>query len=221
VIVIGCLSVFDCEETIDRTLKSIEPFVDRIIAIDGSFEGFTDHVASEDETMTKLRNFPKVKTIIKPNKSHPFKSEVHKRNYYMLPQFYMTLADKEPKTPHWLFIIDGDEYVQSGVDETLQFLENSHELYHAVKIVSPAPWDETQFVRQGGGIRLLRYVKGMRYVDNHYTIQYPNGSRVRNDSPAMFAPLVIIHDDRKIRQSYKDAMTRYNREVRPRVERLG
>lgn len=209
-IIVGCLNVFECDRTIDRTLKSIELFVDRIIAVDGAYEGFSDHVRSQDDTILKIQNFPKSCILIGNSTSNPFKSEMKKRNAYLLHQFYSRDA--------WVFIIDGDEYILSSVEETIRLLQDTKEDWFAVKMTDPNAPENPAYLRDKGfRTRLIRYRKGMKYVGNHYTIQYPDGRTVPiKDAP--LSPLVVAHDDSHVSEEYRRAMMRYNREIRPKVE---
>jgi hypothetical protein len=212
---VGAIIVWEVEEVIGDMLKSIERFVDRIIVIDGTYKPFATHFRSADETMTKVGGFTKPKIIIGNHMSKPYSGEVFTRNLYMLPQYYMSLKDDKPKTPHWIFVIDADEYIMSGVEETIKFLENSNEPYHHVRRWTMAPWGKI-----GGGqrIQLYRYIKGMKYVDNHFTIEYPDGTRVRTDTPASLAPLHIMHQRERKSMEYLKDMDLYNREFREKVE---
>jgi len=216
-IVVGCMIVWECESTIGDTLKSIENFVDRIIVVDGTYKPFATHFRSRDETLTKIRGFSKPRTIVGNSTGKPYRSEVFTRNLYMLPQYFMNLGEDEPKDPRWLFVIDADEYVVSGIDETLKLLETSSEPYYRVTRMWKTPWE--QIIGDQHRVQLFKYVKGMKYVDNHYTIQYPNGTQVRTDSPAPLSPLKIVHQPERKTPRYQEDMLRYNREVRPKVEK--
>jgi len=202
------MSVFESENTLGKCLRSITPFVDRLLAIDGAYEGFSDHVESRDNTLLLLMGFQKPYGIQKPHESHFFRSEMHKRNQYLF-QGYLDAGD-------WLLIIDADEYIVSGVEETLQLLEDATEPYYAVTVTDPLK-DNPDWARNTTErVRLIRYVPGMRYVGNHWTIKYPDGGMV--PLKAKLAPLVLCHDDRRVPDAYKRALDRYNRDVRPNVE---
>ena len=206
-IVVGCLNVFECEETIGLTLKSIEPFVDRIIVVDGAYEGFSDHIRSKDGTMTKVKGFPKPKILIGNSTNHCFRDEMKKRN------LYMDFLDPG----EWALIIDGDQYISGGVEETLALLREAKEPWYSVTSYAPRSPRYGGFEYQGEWVRLIRYVKGMKYVDNHFTIQCPDGSKV--PLKATCTPLRIIHDHRFRSEAYEQAMKRYNDTVRPLKEK--
>ena len=206
-IIVGCLIVFECEDTIGKTLRSIERFVDRIIAIDGAYVGKCDYTASKDRTQLKVIGFPKPKILIRPHESHQWRDEMHVRNKYLDPG-YVDEGD-------WLFIIDSDEWISSGVDETLDFLLDSKQPYHDVTRWTP---ENGKYANAGHRVQLIRYVKGMKYVKNHYTIQYPDGSIMTTASPATRSPLHIVHDQSHWSKKYAEMREKYNREIRPSKE---
>ena len=193
--IVGCLSIFECAATIGKTLESIRDFVDRIIFIDGAYEGFSNHIFSADGTLAQLRGFPKVHAEIRNGTGKPWKSQVRKRSHYLLPSYY--------DRGDWVFIIDGDEYIKSGASETREFLAKSSVSYHSVSFCGP---DGT---KQGERIRLIRYMPGLQYVGNHMVIKLPNGDYIRSNNHAPLAPLTIIHDQSKRTPEYKEAMRRY------------
>jgi len=194
--VVGCLNVFECEATIGKTLRSIQNFVDRIIVVDGAYEGFSDHARSRDGTMVKVRGFPKPKILI-GNDKH-WHSQIKKRNQYLAPVFV--------DNGEWLFIIDGDEHIQSGVDETLAFLEESKDRFHKVSLLTP------DGAKYGEHVRLIRYDETMKYEGNHCCITYMDGikkAHIRGTTPCTLAPLQVIHDQSKRTPEYQANMQRY------------
>jgi hypothetical protein len=210
--IVGCLSVFECGTTIGKTLRSILPFVDRIIAVDGSYEGFTDHTKSRDHTELRIRGFPKPYILVRPHATVHWADEMDKRNKYLLPNYW------DPSD--WSYRIDGDEYIQSGIEETLEFLEKSTEPYHSVMYWKP---QGNGFVKIGPRLCLIRYVPDMQYVENHHTLQYPDGRRVSGFhgryGAATVAPLNVVHDQRGISQVYAEARAKYDGYIRPVKER--
>jgi hypothetical protein len=178
--------------------------VDRLVAIDGSYEGFSDHPESRDGTLTLIMGFQKPRILQKAPPA-PFKSEVHKRNQY--------LFDNYIRPGDWMLMIDADEYITTGISETHDFLQASKEPYHSVCIFKPG----SMFRRADEWVRLIRYESGMRYVGNHFTIQYADGHIM--PMKAKPAPLVICHDHTYVPKTYRDAMERYNDLIRPKVEK--
>jgi len=213
----GCLNVFDCEATLGKTLRSIQNFVDYIIVVDGSYEGFSDHNRSQDRTMMLVAGFPKPKIQIGNSTGKGWTSEVVKRNLYLYDPEKRgkgSLIDADD----WVFIIDADEYIESGVEETLDFLQDSKEKYHSVHMVSADKHLPPYARTLGDRVRLFRYVPGMRYIKNHFTIEYPDGSIM--PLKASPAPLQIVHDNSRWTSEYREARRRYDQETRPRVETI-
>ena len=207
-IVVGCLSVFEAEATLRKCLRSITPFVDRIIAIDGAYAGFSDHIASQDGTEVLIRGFQKPYILQRAPPSF-FRSEMAKRNQYLFER-YLDEGD-------WAFIIDADEYIESGVEETLDFLQDSKEPYHSVHTVHPDK-NLPDYARSlGDRVRLIKYASGMKYRGNHYTIVTASGSQI--PLQAMPTPLTVVHDDHHVSEAYKKALDDYNRNIRPTLEK--
>jgi len=206
-IIVACMILFEAEATLGKCLRSITPFVDRAIFINGAYEGVSDHIDSRDGTEIIERGFQKP-YILQRAPPHFWRSEVEARNQYLFER-YLDLGN-------WVFIVDADEYIESGVEETLDLLQVSKERYHSVRMVH---WDKTlpDYARSlGNRVRLFQYVPGMRYVKNHYQIQYPSDQLMPLEASPM--PLTLVHDRRFIPQGYREAMDRYNRENRPKVE---
>jgi len=206
-IIVACMILFEAEATLCKCLRSITPFVDRAIFINGAYEGVSDHIDSRDGTEIIERGFQKP-YILQRAPPHFWKSEVQARNQY--------LFDRYLDEGNWVFIIDADEYLESGIEETLEFLQVTKEPYHSVRMVH---WDKTlpDYARSlGNRIRLYRYVPGMKYVKNHYHIEYPSGKLLPLEASP--TPLTMVHDQRFVPTSYREAKDRYNREIRPKVE---
>jgi hypothetical protein len=214
--IVGCLITFECAKSLGKTLESIKSFVDRIIVVDGAFEGFSDHIQSQDATRLIVKGFSKPWLLDNNSSDHPWRSEMMKRNQYLIPTWHMR---KGEVTTDWILIIDGDEYVVRGQEETRNFLANATASYYNVTFWYNEP--PGTYTRAGSRLRLFRYVKGMRYVDNHHTILYPDGRRITgwDAKKAKIAPLHIVHDQTAQSEEYRVARERYNTEVRPKLER--
>ena len=205
--IVACMIVFEGAATLGKCLHSITPFVDRLILVEGAYAGRSDHIESQDETLLLARNFPKPRVIQKPYGVY-YQSEIHARSQYLL-EGYLNSGD-------WCFVIDADEYIESGIEETLEFLQNSKAPYHSVHRVH---YDKSLpgYARTlGERVQLFRYEPGMRYVRNHYTIQYSDGQVI--PLRASSVPLVIVHDKRLVPASYLAETDRYNLEIRSKME---
>ena len=194
-------------------LDSIEPFVDRIVIIDGAYAGWGEgHLHSIDATMSRVRAFPKPHVEVDNVSGAPWQNEMTKRNAGLTPM----LLDPSD----WWYRIDGDEYIQSGVEETLDFLAKTTERYHSVNY-----WElqGDKLVNSGPRLCLFRYIPGMKYVENHHTMQYPDGGRVSGFHAryglAKLVPLNVVHDRGKAHPRYRVERVRYGSSIRPYKER--
>lgn len=100
---------FDDEKGLDRCLRSIQSYVDLIIAIDGKFKYFEDdHDFSTDNSRKVIESFPNAVYYCYPNLT-----EIDKRNKYL------EIAGN--KEIDFLLVIDSDEY---AVTDTNEFSKN-------------------------------------------------------------------------------------------------
>jgi hypothetical protein len=96
---------FDDEKGLDRCLRSIQPYVDLIIAIDGKFQYFEDdHDVSIDNSRKVVESFPNANYYCYPNLT-----EIDKRNKY--------LEIAGLKKIDFLLVIDSDEYAVIDMNE--------------------------------------------------------------------------------------------------------
>lgn len=218
--IVGCIITFESETTIGDTMKSITDFVDRVIVVDGSYKPFTKNIRSGDQTMTKVSSFTKPCALVGNSTGKHFVSEVFVRNQYLIDAFHM--RDGKPKTD-WIFVIDADEYIYSGLEETLRFLETAKGLAYKTNMFKRPAWADAvdqPLIPAGKKINIFRFVPGMHYEDNHHTMVYPGGVMIRNDDEHITeVPLKLIHQKERHTQKYKNDMNRYNEEFRPKVEK--
>ncbi|MGH9983664.1 MAG: hypothetical protein ACRD8W_06870 [Nitrososphaeraceae archaeon] len=100
---------FDDEKGLQRCLRSIQTYVDLIIAIDGRFKHFEDdHDFSIDNSRKVVESFPNATYYCYPNLT-----EIDKRNKY--------LEIAGSKNIDFLLVIDSDEYAVIDMNE---FSEN-------------------------------------------------------------------------------------------------
>ena len=180
--IVGCISTFEAEKTLGRTLESIRDLVDRVIIVDGSWEGFADYPASKDGILAIAEAYDKTHTIIRNTTGKPYASEMEKRNLY--------LSKDLVEEGDWIVWLDDDEYAAQGMSQTRKFLEESKLTHHTVVV-----WRKTgedQWSRTGEYVRLIKYVSGMKYVTNPWTIELPNKTSV--PITGILSPLHIAHD---------------------------
>jgi len=188
--IVACICAFEAEQTLQRTLDSLKELVDRIIIVDGSWKGFADYAASKDRTVEIASSYPKT-TVIPAEK--PYETEMEKRTQYLNPKLV--------KEDDWLLIIDDDEFLTQGMAETRKILSATREPYFTAVL-----WDkqeEGRWSRRGEYVRLIRYIPGMKYGINPWTIELPNKTSV--PLKATPAPLHIAHDQLSKPQFYREA----------------
>ena len=104
---------FDDEKGLQRCLRSIQSYVDLIIAIDGKFKYFEDdHDFSIDNSRKVVESFPNANYYCYPNLT-----EIDKRNKY--------LEIAGIKEIDFLLVIDSDEYAVIDMNE---FINNLAEI---------------------------------------------------------------------------------------------
>jgi hypothetical protein len=100
---------FDDEKGLQRCLRSIQAYIDLIIAIDGRFKQFEDdHDLSMDNSRKVVESFPNAVYYCYPNLT-----EIDKRNKY--------LEIAGSRGIDFLLVIDSDEY---AIIDTKEFSEN-------------------------------------------------------------------------------------------------
>lgn len=189
--IVACICAFEAEQTLKRTLESVNELVDRIIVVDGSWEGFADYPESRDRTIEIAMSHDKPTTIVKNSTGKPYKDEMAKRSLYLSPGLV--------KEGDWLVIIDDDEFATQGMAATRKILSGTQILHYTAVIwnkVSEGNWS-----RQGEHVRLIRYVPGMKYAENPWTILLPNNTTI--PLKATPAPLHIAHDQLSKPQHYQ------------------
>lgn len=141
---IVCYNVFNEIKVLPRSIKSISPYVDRIIVVDGAYRLYPhDKPYSTDGTVDYLRSLDKVE-LVETKKAWP--SQAVKRTAYL-----DRLQEGE-----WGLVLDGDETLEELIKEPE---EEPTELAHLTL------WDN-DFVLSP---RFIKKIKGIRYI-THYII---------------------------------------------------
>lgn len=161
--IIGAISCYQEAEGIERVLKSIYGFCDKIICIDGAYKSFPHSVPwSMDGTIKKIKAFPDPdQKIVLVTINTAWNSEMEKRTAFFS---FGVPGD-------WYFIIDGDEelvYDDYGLTKIRHIIdvmnrENPHIIQIGVETV-PEP-------NQVGGYacKLQKHIDGVVYAMNHFT----------------------------------------------------
>lgn len=103
--IVACLAWYDEPiEFLDRCVRSLAGFADKLIAYDGAWELFPDGktMSPADQILTILRAANDIGIDGHLVSSKPWASQVAKRD---------ALMRDASKCGDWLFVIDGDEYV--------------------------------------------------------------------------------------------------------------
>uniref|UniRef100_A0A6M3JML2 Glycosyltransferase 2-like domain-containing protein n=1 Tax=viral metagenome TaxID=1070528 RepID=A0A6M3JML2_9ZZZZ len=194
--IVGCICAFESEATIGRTIKSLDGVVDRIILVDGSWEGFADYPCSKDQTITIAYNATVPTIVVKNGTGKPYSSEMTKRNMY--------LAEGLVDSGEWLLIIDDDEYVTQGGPQLRKYLLSSEcqSQHHSVVVWKRNTHDPDSWLRMGEYVRLFRYIPKMHYGVNPWTIEIPNAPSLPIVSELTPIPLHIANDQETKGQKY-------------------
>jgi hypothetical protein len=132
---------------LERTLRSIRPFVDRLIAIDGPFAKFPhDTVQSDNDHLEMLKRFADHVIVTQV----PWKTEVCKRNQYL-----------RGKDGDWYLVVDADEELVGNLDLTE---------YAATDQMGWKMWILQEGVQPRLVLRLFRHFEGIHYEGAHNAI---------------------------------------------------
>ena len=107
--VLACYSVWQDDERLGVSMRSVQPVVDRYVIVDGRYEGFFKDrpVGSTDHTLEIAHRFPSVKTIPLTEALRP----VQKRNLYL------------KESADWYLIMDADEILYGDLKRLRNLLE--------------------------------------------------------------------------------------------------
>ncbi len=169
--IVACISAFNAEATIARTLDSLKELVDRVIVVDGAWEGFADYPESKDATIQIAESYngnPFTVTILRNTTGAPYRSEMEKRPKYLDP----TLL----KQGDYILYIDDDEFVCQGALQTRKVILATKETHHGAVVWTKV--EDGKWNRMGEYVRLIQYVPGMKYGVNPWTVELPTGTSI-------------------------------------------
>ena len=161
--VVACLSVFNNELCIRKTLDSIINHVDLAVILEGAYKNFPSmDTRSTDFTMEIVKEFQQrfPKKIIAVQL--PRLSEIQKRNRFF---DYLEVGD-------WMFVIDGDEFVIGDFQAAVNKIKNPGfeppKVFH-VQVLQMWLYPR-QRITAAFRPRFFRVSEGMHYQGNHWTI---------------------------------------------------
>ena len=165
---VACYCVFNEAWNIARSLDSVR-LCDRIVVLDGAFEGFpcnrsdgrsddgTLKIVSEWLTRWTEEDNRRDGWLAIPNR--PWPSQMIKRSFYFR---FGCEGD-------WFLVIDGDEVVESGLQETKDLLEQLEgEAYWVSKEIVQKQSDPHYYVERSGlSPRLFQFREGLCYGNTY------------------------------------------------------
>jgi hypothetical protein len=179
----ACISVFNEVKTLETTIRSVVPFVDHLLVVDGAYAYFPYLGAngrSDDGTNELVRELmkeiPKLELI---GCMMPWESEMQKRTVYcgLVPD------------GDWIFIIDADEKLVFG-GEWLKLLESVNEARKFNAGICLMYFKEGD--HYGTMARIYRKLPTMHYDQGHAHVirDGPDGHRWSE----LWLPIVIEED---------------------------
>lgn len=146
----GVVICYDDMPLIKKTIGSMEPLVDEIVAVDGRFSDFPGNKPySTDGTLEYLESIDKVRIVMAP----PLQ-EVEKRNLYLEG---LNVGD-------WVLHLDADEEWRGPL-----IIPNHTADMGIVRLRRATPQHYMDRVR------LFRYVPGLHYEGKHYWLKDEEG----------------------------------------------
>ena len=171
----ACYVVFNNESTIIASLKSIVPYVERVIMVDGAFVDYPHEVPfSTDYTKELAQKICKDKLLWIGCKGTAWIGEPTKRNVCL----------KYVPINKWFIILDGDEVIRGQIREGFASIEQTDYTCVGVHLYNFSPkwsgsgltipreaWDNIEWVRNHGiAARIYRTQEEMTYRKHHSSI---------------------------------------------------
>lgn len=162
------MKVYNEAPMIDEAIRSIAPFVDDILVVDGAFQDFGS-APSDDGTKEKLQQLSK-EYPIQLVASQVWQDELHGRNAYL----------EACKPDDWVVVFDADHRVEKLPSNLKEILESSIPNSYSISYVkAETNWQPVRW----GDPKLFRYYDGMRYKWNVWTILDSQGRDLFRDPP--------------------------------------
>jgi len=155
----ACYSVWMEENRIGASIASIHDYVDRVLVIDGRYEGFApdEPVESTDHTRHIATKFPKVQFIQLHDALRPAK----KRMMLFGWEFNQSPAD-------WFIVIDADEVMYGrGMNRAFDILRNEPPV-KGYKVKTFLDLQRLASNTPNTFTRIMHKSAGFRYAPNHW-----------------------------------------------------
>jgi len=179
--------IYNNEPTIRKSLESILPYVEKVIAVDGAYANFPHkEPQSTDGTKEIFHELCGDKLIWVGCGGKPWPTQIGKRNEYV----------KRVPEGMWFLILDGDGVVKGEIKEGFKRAESSKHICIGVKNINYQPiwdgsytnsgmhvyaniprnaWNNLEWMEsQGVASRLYRKTGNMKYEKKHSTIYVDN-----------------------------------------------
>ena len=219
----ACYIVFNAEQTLEESLNSIVPYVEKVVIIDGAFRDYPHKFPySTDQTKEIAVKVCGEKLIWIDCGAKAWIGQVTKRNEYL----------KHVPIGEWFIVIDADEVLKGNLRYAFRTaLRHDRANYYTclgIKIVNFRPkcgddltgmdaerWSSVEWVRNVGvGTRLYRKVKGMTYRTHHSKIYC--GMRLVSRSQKMVHGVELVNlKCRKTLEEYQKGLIYRERRPKP------
>ena len=125
--------VYNNEPTIRRSLESIFPYVEKVIAVDGAYSNFPhEKPQSTDGTKELFHELCEDKLIWVDCEGEPWPTQIGKRSEYV----------KRVPDGRWFMVMDGDMIIKGKIREGFRFAENSDHTCIGIRLINRTPlWD--------------------------------------------------------------------------------
>ena len=168
--IVACYSVWNEEERIGASIRSVEPYVDKILVVDGRYKGFCEgySVGSTDLTLRIASKFDKVE-VIECEEALPI--------YEKLNLFFTVSAD-------WYFFICADGIMFGDLRKAFSTIRKRTD----VKIwrVQVFTWLKDIIIqRLHVQPRIFSASSGFRYVKEHNFYKDQNGKHIASYAPIL------------------------------------
>lgn len=173
--VYACYIVYNNEHTIIASLKSIVPYVEKIIMVDGAFKDYPHEIPfSTDYTKELAQKICKDKLLWIGCNGKAWIGDPTKRNVYLR----LIPNDK------WFIALDGDEVIRGKIREELERIEKTNYTCVGVHLYNYNPkwrgsgltipreaWNSLEWVKNHGvKASIYRKREGMTYRIHHSSI---------------------------------------------------
>lgn len=171
--IVALVKAWNEEHNLQQSLPTIRPHVNAIIILDGRYRHFPcreDYPHSIDDS-ARIAHANGATWI---QAQRPWDTEIEARS--RLLEHGLHAAHRiNPEAPAWGLIIDADELIEEWDPEGVRSLLGGPRIAYHVRFL-----DRGEHARDL--IRLIPLEPGLRYAQNHWSIQRPDGSMLHTDA---------------------------------------